>query len=103
MIDSGAMNNFLSHNLVHQLDIPMNRLKTPIHISFADGRVQSIQRYCLVHVPSDPQYCPLLKFYVTNIAHNAYLGQPWLTSDSIAIDWSSGDIHVKPDITIHGI
>ena len=103
MIDSGATNNFLSHALVRQLDLPTTRLKTPIHISFADGRTQSIQRYCLVRVPFDPRYQPLLKFYVADIAHDAYLGQPWLTSDSIGIDWSSGNVRTRSDITIRGI
>lgn len=103
MIDSGATNNFLSHALVRRLDLPTTRLKNPIHISFADGRTQSIQRYYLARVPFDPQYQPLLKFYVADIAHDAYLGQPWLTSDSIVINWSSGNVRTKSDITIQGI
>src|ERR1700744_3088096 len=70
MVDSGATNNFISHDLVQRLDLPTNRLKPPIHISFTDGRAQSIQRYCLVRVPFDPRYKLLLKFYVANIAHD---------------------------------
>lgn len=104
MVDSGATNNFLSQDLVHQLNLPTNKLKNPINITFADGRIQSIQRYCLVRVPFDPRYQPLLKFYVANIAHDAYLGQPWLTSDhGISINWPSGVVHVKPDITMQGV
>ena len=104
MVDSGATNNFISHDLVRKLDLPTNRLKPPIHISFADGRAQSIQRYCLVRIPFDPRYQPMLKFYVADIAHDAYLGQPWLTSSAdISINWTSSNVHVKPDITIQGI
>ena len=104
MVDSGATNNFISHDLVRRLDLPTNRLKPSIHISFADGRAQSIQRYCLVRVPFDLRYKPLLKFYVADIAHDAYLGQPWLTSaDDIAIDWTTGNVRLKSDITIRGI
>ncbi len=78
MVDSGTTNNFLNHNLVRQLDLPTNRLKSPIHVSFADGCTHLIQCYCLVQVPLDPRYHPLLKFYITDITHDAYLGQPWL-------------------------
>ena len=35
--------------------------------------------------------------------HDAYLGQPWLTSNGIEVDWTTGKIHLKPDITIRGI
>lgn len=44
-----------------------------------------------------------LKFFVVNIAHNTYLGQPWLTSNGIEVDWPAVNVHVKPDITIQGI
>ena len=81
----------------------MNRLKSPIHISVADGHTQSILRYCLVRVPFALQYQPMLKFYVANITHDAYLGQPWLTTGGIAIDWTSGTVRVNSDITIEGI
>jgi hypothetical protein len=100
MVDSGAMNNFLSHNLVWRLNVPTNKLKSPICISFANGHMQLIQQYCLVQIPFDPQYQPLLKFYVANITHDAYLGQPWLTSDGIMIKWTSGNVCIKSDITI---
>ena len=104
MVDSGATNNFLSHELVRRLDLPTNRLKSSIHVSFADGRARLIQRYCLVRVPLDPRYQPLLKFYIADIAHDAYLGQPWLKSvDDIAIDWISGNVRLKSDISIQGI
>ncbi|KAF9339556.1 hypothetical protein BGX26_009273, partial [Mortierella sp. AD094] len=101
MVDSGATNNFLSQDLVHQLKLPVHKIKNPIHIAFADGRVQSIQRYCLVRVPFCPRYQPLLMFYIASITHDAYLGQPWLTSsEGISVNWSSGHVHVKPDITL---
>ncbi|KAF9944240.1 hypothetical protein BGZ72_002620, partial [Mortierella alpina] len=104
MLDSGATNNFLKQELVHQLDLPTSKLKKPIHISFADGRVQSIQRYCLARVPFSPRYQPLLMFYIADIAHDAYLGQPWLTSpDGVLVNWSSGTVHIQPDITLPGI
>ena len=36
--------------------------------------------------------------------HDAYLGQPWLMSaDGIAIDWTTGNVRLKSDITIRGI
>lgn len=54
MINSGTMNNFLSHDLVHLLDLPMNWLNFPIHKMFADSDAQSIQWYHLVYVPFDP-------------------------------------------------
>ena len=42
-------------------------------------------------------------FYIANIKHDAYLGQPWLTySVGASVDWLSNTIHVKPDITIQG-
>ncbi len=44
-----------------------------------------------------------MKFYIANIAHDAYLGQPWLTSEGIEVDWTTGEIRLKPDITIRGI
>jgi hypothetical protein len=44
-----------------------------------------------------------LKFYVANIAHDGYLGQPWLTSNGIVISWTFGNVCVKSDITIHSI
>jgi hypothetical protein len=89
MVDSGTMNNFLSHSPVQRLNLPRNWLKSSIHISFADGCTQLIQWYCLVRILFDPWYQPLLKFYVADITHDAYLGQPWLTSDGIMIDWTS--------------
>ncbi|KFH65527.1 hypothetical protein MVEG_09004 [Podila verticillata NRRL 6337] len=103
LIDSGAVNNFLSQNLVRRLDLPTNQLKPPVRISFADDRSQSIQRYCVVRVSFDPQYQPLLRFYVADIAHDAYLGQPWLASRNISIDWSSGDVHLTSNLVIQGI
>ena len=63
-----------------------------------------IQCYCLVQVLLDPSYQPLLKFYIANIAHDAYLGQSWLKSiDDITIDWISGNVHLKSDISIQGV
>ena len=104
MIDSGATNNFLNRTLVQRLHIPTNRLKNPIHVTFADGRIQSIQRYCLLRVPFSPVYQPFLKFFVADIAHDAYLGQPWLMSDDdININWSSGVVRVGTEITIEGL
>lgn len=103
MIDSGAANNFLSHDLVHRLDLPTNQLKPPIHISFGNGRSQSIQQYCFVRVSFDPYYQTWLKFLVADIAHDAYLGQPWLASKQISIDWRSGNVQVTPNLVIQGI
>ena len=101
MVDSGATNNFISHDLVQRLDLPTNQLKPLIHILFADGCTQLIQCYCLVQVPFNLRYKPLLKFYITDIAHDAYLGQPWLMSaNGIAIDWTTGNVCLKSDITI---
>ena len=48
MVDSGATNNFISHDLVQRLDLPTNWLRPLIHISFTNGHAQSIQHYCLV-------------------------------------------------------
>ena len=104
MIDSGATNNFLKQSLAHQLNLPTSTLKKPFHITFADGRIQSIQRYSLLRVPFSHRYQPLLMFYIADIDHDAYLGQPWLTSDKgISVEWSSGSILVKPDITLQGV
>jgi hypothetical protein len=62
MIDSGATNNFLSQDLVKHLNLSATKLKNPVHISFADGRIQSIQRYVLLrnvlHCRYRPQYLP---------------------------------------------
>jgi len=104
MVDSSTINNFLSHELVCRLDLPTNQLKSLIHVSFANGHAHLIQWYCLVQVPLDPRYQPLLKFYIANITHDAYLGQPWLKSiNDIAIDWISGNVCLKSDISIQGI
>src|ERR1700744_4820116 len=62
MVDSGATNNFINHDLVQRLDLPKNGQRPPIHISFTNGHTQLIQHYCLVRVPFDPRYKPLLKF-----------------------------------------
>src|SRR5207248_935894 len=98
LIDSGATGNFLNRALVDLLDIKTTKLKKPIHVSFADGRIQSINRYCLVRVPFHPNYRPILKFFVADIAHNAYLGQPWLTSDDITITWSTGIVRIGSNV-----
>ncbi|KAF9948193.1 hypothetical protein BGZ70_002322 [Mortierella alpina] len=104
MVDSGATNNLLKQDLVHHLNLPTTKLKKPLHITFADGRTQSIQRYCLLRVPFDTHYQPILMFYVADINNEAYLGQPWLTSsDRITVDWSSGKVHVQPNIVFQGI
>ena len=103
LIDSGATGNFLSCALVQLLDLKTTKLKKPIHVSFADGRIQSINRYCLARVPFHPNYQPILKFFVADIAHNAYLGQPWLTSDDISINWSSGIVQVGSNVVIKGV
>ena len=104
LIDSGATSNFLRQDIAQRLDLPLIQLKTPIHVSFADGRVQSIQRYCLMEVPFHPRYKPKMKFFIADIAHDAYLGQPWLTSsEGIQVDWSTGEVRIQPDISIKGI
>ena len=103
LIDSGATGNFLSRALVQLLDIKTTILKNPIHVSFADGRTQSINRYCLARIPFHPNYQPILKFFVADIAHNAYLGQPWLTSDDISINWSTGVVQVGSNVEFRGV
>jgi hypothetical protein len=104
MVDSSTTNNFINHNLVPRLNLPTNWLKPPIHISFTNGCAQSIQHYCLVQVPLDPRYKPLVKFYITDIVYDAYLGQLWLVSaNGIVINWTTSNIHLKSNITIQGI
>ena len=44
MINSGAMNNFLSHDLVHWLNLLTNQHKSLIHITFADSCCVNIER-----------------------------------------------------------
>lgn len=94
------MGNFISHDLVNSLSIPVNPIP-PQPITTVDGSQISsgpiTHKTCLLDVTirSDSDITTTMDFHVTGIKHSVILGLPWLQQHNPSVDWAKGTIQ-KP-------
>jgi|SRR6266702_4385040 len=90
LVDSGATDNFISKNLLHQLKISYLPVETPIKIWNVDGTHN--QDGAISHF-MDLQVCmgtktKTLRFLIMNLGRDkVILGYPWLTAFEPIIHW----------------
>ena len=90
LIDSGATDNFIFKNLLHQLKIGYLLVETPIKIWNVDGTHNqdgAISHFTDLQVRTGTE-TKTLRFLITNLGRDeVILGYPWLTAFEPIIHW----------------
>ncbi len=90
LVNSGAINNFISKNLLHQLKIAYLPVETPIKIWNVDrmhNQDGAISHFMDLQVHTGTE-TKILQFLITNLGRDeVILGYPWLTTFEPIIHW----------------
>jgi len=91
MIDSGATEDFIDHEVCNKHGIKMIKAKNPREIYLADGKPRAMGPVTLItKVPMDlSSHRKLATFQVANLQnHEVILGMSWLREHNPTIDWN---------------
>ncbi len=95
LVDSGATDNFISKNLLHQLKIRYLLVETPIKIWNVDGTHNqdgAISHFTDLQVHTRTE-TKTLQFLITNLGKDeVILGYPWLTAFEPIIHWKDATL-----------
>src|SRR6266702_3936088 len=95
LIDSGAMDNFISKNLLHRLKIGYLLVENPIKIWNVDGthnKDRAISHFMDLQVRTGTE-TKTLRFLITNLGRDeVILGYPWLTAFEPVIHWKDATL-----------
>ena len=98
LIDSGAMDNFISKNLLHWLKIAYLPVETPIKIWNVDGTHNqdgAISHFTDLQVHTGTE-TKTLRFLITNLGRDkVILGYPWLTAFKPILHWQDATLDKK--------
>lgn len=93
MVDSGAMENFVSESAVDSHQWQCTDSLYPLRVTLADGSQRTITRQVYIHmtIPSEKHGYRLLAHVIPS-PHPIILGQPWLRYANPQIDWQARTI-----------
>ncbi len=98
LVDSGATDNFISKNLLHQLKIGYLPVEVPIKIWNVDGTHNqdgAINHFTDLQVRTGTE-TKTLRFLITNLGRDeVILGYPWLTAFEPIIHWKDATLDKK--------
>ncbi len=98
LVDSGATDNFISKNLLHQLKIGYLPVETPIKIWNVDGTHNqdgAISHFTDLQVRTGTE-TKTLRFLITNLGRDeVILRYPWLTAFEPVIHWKDATLDKK--------
>jgi hypothetical protein len=99
LVDSGAMENFVDHNLVEHLRLGTQLLEHPIKLRNIDGTFNTTSK--ITHYIDLMMCCADKKvkecFYVTGLSRiELILGYPWLQDFNPQVDWPTNTIPGPP-------
>ena len=95
LLDSGATENFISHQTWEKLGIGKKTLEHPITVYNVNGtknKKGSITHYCWLRVLYNRQQ-KLQQFFLTSLGRDRMiLGYPFLREFNPQIDWAKGEL-----------
>src|SRR5882757_2731785 len=93
LLDSGAMENFMSLDYAKWLHLPIKRLEASQPLFNVDGttnRKGDLFFYLDLVLKTGP-IAKIMRFFLTNLGHHRIiLGYPWFAANQPRIDWAKG-------------
>ena len=96
LIDSGAIDCFVSTAFVKEKELDVNKRKEKVQINLADGTTRVSKLYVKQVCVSFEEHMEFLDFTVINIPnYEAILGKSWLDRWNLAINWKESSMQWK--------
>ena len=104
LVDTGAIQNFLSHNAAKKLGLTWKENDAPKPVTNADGSkcgTGMITLYCNIPMKLDDLWKEEWFYKAETRTDQVVLGIPWLANFKLTINWTTGTITEVLEVPLH--